>query len=95
MPGMMDTILNLGLNEEVVETLAKASGNPRWAWDCYRRFIQKMCIRDRFSAAKGGLVCNECDGEVRDGMFLDGSTLYTMQYIESSTIEKLAFCCFE
>lgn len=42
-----------------------------------------------FSAAKGGLVCNECDGEVRDGMFLDGSTLYTMQYIESSTIEKL------
>ena len=40
MPGMMDTILNLGLNEEVVETLAEASGNPRWAWDCYRRFIQ-------------------------------------------------------
>ena len=40
MPVMMDTILNLGLNEEVVETLAKASGNPRWAWDCYRRFIQ-------------------------------------------------------
>ena len=40
MPGMMDTILNLGLNEEVVETLACASGNPRWAGDCYRRFIQ-------------------------------------------------------
>ncbi|MBQ2809829.1 MAG: pyruvate, phosphate dikinase, partial [Clostridia bacterium] len=40
MPGMMDTILNLGLNEEVVETIAKKSGNPRWAWDCYRRFIQ-------------------------------------------------------
>ncbi len=40
MPGMMDTILNLGLNESVVETLAKKSGNPRWAWDCYRRFIQ-------------------------------------------------------
>ena len=40
MPGMMDTILNLGLNEEVVETLAEASGNARWAWDCYRRFIQ-------------------------------------------------------
>ena len=40
MPGMMDTILNLGLNEEVVETLSQASGNPRWAWDCYRRFIQ-------------------------------------------------------
>ncbi len=37
---MMDTILNLGLNEEVVETIAEASGNPRWAWDCYRRFIQ-------------------------------------------------------
>ncbi|MBS4925637.1 MAG: pyruvate, phosphate dikinase [Ruminococcus bicirculans] len=40
MPGMMDTILNLGLNEEVVENIAAQSGNPRWAWDCYRRFIQ-------------------------------------------------------
>ena len=40
MPGMMDTILNLGLKEEVVETLAEQSKNPRWAWDCYRRFIQ-------------------------------------------------------
>ena len=40
MPGMMDTILNLGLNEDVVNVLAKKSGNPRWAWDCYRRFIQ-------------------------------------------------------
>ena len=40
MPGMMDTILNLGLNEEVVNTIAEISGNPRWAWDCYRRFIQ-------------------------------------------------------
>ena len=40
MPGMMDTILNLGLNEEVVEVLAKKSNNPRWAYDCYRRFIQ-------------------------------------------------------
>ena len=40
MPGMMDTILNLGLNEEVVKVIAEKSGNPRWAWDCYRRFIQ-------------------------------------------------------
>ncbi len=40
MPGMMDTILNLGLNEEVVEVISAKSGNPRWAWDCYRRFIQ-------------------------------------------------------
>ncbi len=40
MPGMMDTILNLGLNEDVVKVLAEKSGNPRWAWDCYRRFIQ-------------------------------------------------------
>ena len=40
MPGMMDTILNLGLNEEVVEAISAKSGNPRWAWDCYRRFIQ-------------------------------------------------------
>ena len=40
MPGMMDTILNLGINEEVVEYMAKQSNNERWAWDCYRRFIQ-------------------------------------------------------
>ena len=40
MPGMMDTILNLGLNEDVVQVLIRKSGNPRWAWDCYRRFIQ-------------------------------------------------------
>ena len=40
MPGMMDTIFNLGLNEEVVNVLAEKSNNPRWAWDCYRRFIQ-------------------------------------------------------
>ena len=40
MPGMMDTILNLGLNEDVVDTIAEKSNNPRWAWDCYRRFIQ-------------------------------------------------------
>ncbi len=40
MPGMMDTILNLGLNEDVVVAIAEKSGNPRWAWDCYRRFIQ-------------------------------------------------------
>ena len=40
MPGMMDTILNLGLNEDVVNVMAAKSGNPRWAWDCYRRFIQ-------------------------------------------------------
>ena len=40
MPGMMDTILNLGLNEDVVEVMAAKSGNPRWAYDCYRRFIQ-------------------------------------------------------
>ena len=40
MPGMMDTILNLGLNQDVVEAISAKSGNPRWAWDCYRRFIQ-------------------------------------------------------
>ncbi|MCQ2447268.1 MAG: pyruvate, phosphate dikinase, partial [Clostridia bacterium] len=40
MPGMMDTILSLGLNEEVVDVISRKSGNPRWAWDCYRRFIQ-------------------------------------------------------
>ena len=40
MPGMMDTILNLGLNDQTVEALAKKTGNPRFAWDCYRRFVQ-------------------------------------------------------
>ena len=40
MPGMMDTILNLGLNEDVVAVMAEKSNNARWAWDCYRRFIQ-------------------------------------------------------
>ena len=49
MPGMMDTILNLGLNEEVVEVMAKKSGNPRWAYDCYRRFIQ-MYLRRRYGS---------------------------------------------
>src|SRR5687767_16038935 len=40
MPGMMDTILNLGLNDDTVEALARKTGNPRFAWDCYRRFVQ-------------------------------------------------------
>ena len=66
MPGMMDTILNLGLNEEVVEVMAAKSGNPRWAWDCYRRFIQMYSdvvmevgkkyfeeLIDKMKAAKG------------------------------------------
>ena len=66
MPGMMDTILNLGLNEEVVDVLATKSGNPRWAWDCYRRFIQMYSdvvmevgkkyfeeLIDKMKAAKG------------------------------------------
>ncbi|MDO4479361.1 MAG: pyruvate, phosphate dikinase [Lachnospiraceae bacterium] len=66
MPGMMDTILNLGLNEEVVETMAAKSGNARWAWDCYRRFIQMFSdvvmevgkkyfeeLIDQMKAAKG------------------------------------------
>ena len=44
MPGMMDTILNLGLNETVVNAIAEKSGNPRWAWDCYRRFIQMLSL---------------------------------------------------
>ena len=66
MPGMMDTILNLGLNEQVVRTIAEKSGNPRWAWDCYRRFIQMFSdvvmevgkkyfeeLIDKMKAAKG------------------------------------------
>ncbi len=66
MPGMMDTILNLGLNEEVVEAISAKSGNPRWAWDCYRRFIQMYSdvvmevgkkyfeeLIDKMKAAKG------------------------------------------
>ncbi len=66
MPGMMDTILNLGLNEQVVDVIAKKSNNPRWAWDCYRRFIQMYSdvvmevgkkyfeeLIDKMKAAKG------------------------------------------
>ena len=66
MPGMMDTILNLGLNETVVNVIAQKSGNPRWAWDCYRRFIQMYSdvvmevgkkyfeeLIDKMKAAKG------------------------------------------
>ena len=66
MPGMMDTILNLGINEEVVEVIAEKSGNPRWAYDCYRRFIQMYSdvvmevgkkyfeeLIDKMKAAKG------------------------------------------
>ena len=66
MPGMMDTILNLGLNEDVVNIMAAKSGNPRWAWDCYRRFIQMYsdvvmevgkkyfeALIDRMKAAQG------------------------------------------
>ena len=69
MPGMMDTILNLGLNEDVVDVLAKKSGNPRWAWDCYRRFIQMYSdvvmevgkkyfeqLIDQMKERKGGLI---------------------------------------
>ena len=64
MPGMMDTILNLGLNEDVVGVMAAKSGNPRWAWDCYRRFIQMHHIECivfkwqfiRFSCNKFGSI---------------------------------------
>ena len=77
MPGMMDTILNLGLNEKVVETLAEKSGNPRWAWDCYRRFIQMFSdvvmevgkkyfeqLIDKMKAEKG--VSNDVDLDADD-----------------------------
>ena len=69
MPGMMDTILNLGLNEDVVDVIAKKSNNPRWAWDCYRRFIQMYSdvvmevgkkyfeqLIDQMKERKGGLI---------------------------------------
>ena len=77
MPGMMDTILNLGLNEEVVETLATKSNNPRWAYDCYRRFIQMFSdvvmevgkkyfeeLIDKMKAKKG--VVNDVDLTAED-----------------------------
>ena len=76
MPGMMDTILNLGLNEEVVETMAAKSGNPRWAWDCYRRFIQMFsdvvmevgkkyfeALIDEMKAKKGVSADTELDAD--------------------------------
>ena len=77
MPGMMDTILNLGLNENVVEAIAKKSGNPRWAWDCYRRFIQmysdvvmevgKKYFEELIDKMKAvGYPANEVDDAVAD-----------------------------
>ena len=76
MPGMMDTILNLGLNEDVVEVIAKKSNNPRWAWDCYRRFIQMYSdvvmevgkkyfeeLIDKMKAAKGVTQDIELDAD--------------------------------
>ena len=76
MPGMMDTILNLGLNEQVVEVIAKKSNNPRWAWDCYRRFIQMFSdvvmevgkkyfevLIDRMKAKKGVTQDVELDAD--------------------------------
>ncbi len=76
MPGMMDTILNLGLNEDVVEVLSAKSGNPRWAWDCYRRFIQMYSdvvmevgkkyfevLIDRMKEAKGVTMDTELTAE--------------------------------
>ena len=78
MPGMMDTILNLGLNDASVEGLAKKTGNPRFAYDCYRRFVQMFCGRrhgacpraclrksiDKMKAAKG--VTNDVDLDADD-----------------------------
>jgi phosphoenolpyruvate synthase/pyruvate phosphate dikinase len=52
MPGMMDTILNLGLNDQTVEALAAKTGNPRFAWDCYRRFVR--CTATSCSASEAG-----------------------------------------
>ena len=76
MPGMMDTILNLGLNEQVVEVISKKSGNPRWAWYCYRRFIQMFSdvvmevgkkffekLIDEMKARKGVEFDNELDAD--------------------------------
>ena len=76
MPGMMDTILNLGLNEQVVEVMAEKSGNPRWAYDCYRRFIQMFSdvvmevgkkyfekLIDEMKEAKGVTFDNELTAE--------------------------------
>ena len=76
MPGMMDTILNLGLNEQVVDVIAKKSNNPRWAWDCYRRFIQMYSdvvmevgkkyfeeLIDKMKAAKGVTLDVELGGD--------------------------------
>ena len=70
MPGMMDTILNLGLNEEVVNAIAEMSGNPRWAWDCYRRFIQM------YSDVVMEVGCGRCpysDEDCGDGAEVPGS----------------------
>ena len=101
MPGMMDTILNLGLNEEVVETLAEASGNPRWAWDCYRRFIQMFSdvvmevgkkyfeeLIDEMKAKKG--VSQDVDLTAEDLKEL--ASQFKAEYKENPEIESKGFC---
>ncbi len=96
MPGMMDTILNLGLNEKVVNTIAEKSGNPRWAWDCYRRFIQMYSdvvmdtgkkkfeeLIDEMKLDKG--VVNDVDLDVEDLKKLVG--LFKKEYREKTGAE--------
>lgn len=96
MPGMMDTILNLGLNEKVVNTIAEKSGNPRWAWDCYRRFIQMYSdvvmdtgkkkfeeLIDEMKLDKG--VVNDVDLDVEDLKKLVG--LFKKEYRQKTGAE--------
>ena len=101
MPGMMDTILNLGLNETVVETIAAKSGNPRWAWDCYRRFIQMYSdvvmevgkkyfeeLIDEMKAKKG--VSQDVDLTAEDLKEL--ASQFKAEYKENPEIESKGFC---
>ena len=83
MPGMMDTILNLGLNEDVVETLAAKSGNPRWAWDCYRRFIQMfsdVVMEVSKSEFEKLIDAKKAEKGVKDDVDLDADDLKALAY---------------
>ena len=101
MPGMMDTILNLGLNEQVVNAIAEKSGNPRWAWDCYRRFIQMYSdvvmevgkkyfeeLIDEMKAKKG--VSQDVDLTAEDLKEL--ASQFKAEYKENPEIESKGFC---
>ena len=104
MPGMMDTILNLGLNEDVVDVIAKKSNNPRWAWDCYRRFIQMYSdvvmevgkkyfeqLIDAMKAKKGVTQDVELDANDLKELVKEFKQIYLEKQGEESSLTAVSF----